>query len=60
MADVNVNWGALAPMDESINPIKPSTYLNITVANTRTETTRFGVGGSTQSLLQGLKILSIS
>ena len=39
---------------------KPHKTLNITVANTRTETTRFGVGGSTQNLLQGLKILSIS
>ena len=55
VADVNVNWGALAPMDESINPRKPSTYLNITVANTRTGNDKIWGGGFNAESVAGFE-----
>ena len=51
--NVNVNWGALAPMDEIIKPPKS---LLLTLALKHWD---LGVGASTQSQLQGLNILSI-
>ena len=51
---LNVNWGALAPMDKTINP--PN---DVTLANSHRNIEIRGVEGSTQSRLQGLIIVSI-